>query len=93
MKANIHGHGPLGDLYPDYNGGDIWSGTLGPVRGTKEGDSPSFLSLVPNGLSDPERPWLGSWGGRFEGQGKRLTDVPDADLDTSGDPDPRMSSV
>ena len=67
--------------------------TLGQVRGIKEGDTPSFLSLVPNGLGDLERPWLGSWGGRFEGEGKRLTDVPDTDLDTSGDPDPRMSSV
>ncbi len=93
VKAHIHGHGPLGDLYPDYNGGDIWSGTLGRVRGIKEGDTPSFLSLIPNGLSDPGRPWLGSWGGRFEGEDRRLADVPDADLETSGDPDPRMSSV
>ena len=93
VKESIHGHGPLGDLYPDYNGGDIWSGRLVPVRGIKEGDSPSFLSLVPNGLSDPERPCLGSWGGRFEGESKRLTDVPDTDLGTSNDPDPRMSSV
>ena len=93
VREHIHGHGPLGDLYPDYDGGDIWSGTLGRVRGIKEGDTPSFLSLVPNGLGDPERPWLGSWGGRFEGEGNRLADVADPDLDTSGDPDPRMSSV
>lgn len=93
VQTHIHGHGPLGALYPDYDGGDIWSGTLGKVRGTKEGDTPSFLSLVPNGLGDRERPWLGSWGGRFAGEGDRLADVPDADLDTSGDPDPRMSSV
>jgi hypothetical protein len=93
VKSNIHGHGPLGDLYPDYRGGDIWSGTLGEVRGIKEGDTPSFLSLVPNGLGDPRRAWLGSWGGRFEGEGGRLTDVADTDLGTSNDPDPRMSSV
>jgi hypothetical protein len=93
VKAHIHGHGPLGDLYPDYKGGDIWSSTLGQVRGIKEGDTPSFLSLVPNGLSDLERPWLGSWGGRFDSGGKHLTDIPDVDLETSGDPDPRMSSV
>jgi hypothetical protein len=93
VQRNIHGHGALGNLYPDYHGGDIWSSRLGRVRGIKEGDSPSFLSLVPNGLFDPERPWLGSWGGRFEGEGGRLTDVPDSDLDNSGDPDPRMSSV
>ena len=93
VRKNIHGHGPLGDLYPDYDGGDIWSSTLGQVRGIKEGDTPSFLSLVPNGLGDVEHPRLGSWGGRFEGEGGRLTDVPDTDLDTSNDPDPRMSSV
>jgi len=93
VQANIHGHGALGDLYPNYRGGDIWSSTLGPVRGIKEGDTPSFLSLVPNGLGDPDRPWLGSWGGRFRGESCQLTDVPDSDLDTSSDPDPRMSSV
>jgi hypothetical protein len=93
VEENIHGHGPLGDLYPNYNGGDIWSGRLGRVRGIKEGDSPSFLSLVPNGLGNVDRPWLGGWGGRFGGGATRLTDVADADLDTPGDPDPRMSSV
>jgi hypothetical protein len=93
VQANIQGHGPLGDLYPNYNGGDIWSAELGRVRGVKEGDTPSFLWLVPNGLGDRERPWLGSWGGRFGGEGRCLTDVADLDLPTSGDPDPRMSSV
>jgi Protein of unknown function (DUF1593) len=93
VEAQIHGHGPLGDLYPNYDGGDIWSSKLGRVRGIKEGDTPSFLSLVPNGLSDPERSWLGSWGGRFGGVGNRMSDVPDRDLDNRNDPDPRMSSV
>lgn len=93
VQTHIHGHGPLGDLYPDYNGGDIWSRTLGQVRGIKEGDTPSFLALIPNGLGDPERPELGSWGGRFEGTGTQRTDVADTDLETAADPDPRMSSV
>jgi hypothetical protein len=93
VGANVKGHGSLGDLYPDYDGGDIWSRTLGRVRGIKEGDTPSFLFLVPNGLNDPERPWLGGWGGRFEGAANRYADVPDDDLDTSGDPDPRMVTV
>ena len=50
MKRNIQAKGPLGAQYPDaiY----LW-----------EGDSPSFLYLVPNGLSDPENPHCG---GRFE---------------------------
>ena len=93
VETHIHGHGSLGDLYPNYRGGDIWSGTLGPVRGIKEGDTPSFLSLVLNGLSDPVHPWFGSWGGRFRGEGNQLTDIPDHDIGTAGDPDPRMSSV
>jgi len=93
VRANIHGHGALGDLYPDYNGGDIWSSTLGRVRGIKEGDTPSFLHLVPNGLGDLARLDLGSWGGRFEGRDNRYADVADRDLDTSADPDPRMATV
>ena len=93
VETHIHGHGALGDLYPNYRGGDIWSSTLGQVRGIKEGDTPSFLALVPNGLSDPVHASLGSWGGRFQGEGNQLTDVPDHDIDTGKDPDPRMSSV
>ena len=64
VEANITtGHGALGEGYPNYDGGDPW----GRVKGIKEGDTPSFLYLIPNGLGDPEHPELGSWGGRFEG--------------------------
>jgi hypothetical protein len=93
VRAHIHGHGALGELYPDYKGGDIWSSRLGQVRGIKEGDTPSFLSLVPNGLTDVDHPWLGSWGGRFAASGRFLTDVPDQDIHSRDDPDPRVSSV
>ena len=31
-----------------------------------EGDTPSFLNLVTNGLNDPEHPDWGGWGGRYE---------------------------
>ena len=55
------GHGPLGAAYPMYDGGDPW----GSVRGVKEGDTPSLLYLIRNGLGDPEHPEWGSWGGRF----------------------------
>ncbi|WP_168122447.1 nucleoside hydrolase-like domain-containing protein [Paenibacillus sp. HB172176] len=55
-------HGTLGAAYPMYDGGDPW----GKVEGMKEGDTPSFLYLIPNGLGDPEHPEWGSWGGRFE---------------------------
>jgi hypothetical protein len=35
----------------------------------KEGDTPSWLYFLPNGLGDPEHPEWGGWGGRF----RRLT--------------------
>lgn len=47
------GHGPLGAVYPD-------------VAYGMEGDTPAYLSLIPNGLSNPERPDWGGWGGRYE---------------------------
>jgi len=31
-----------------------------------EGDTPTFLYLIGNGLGNPERPDWGSWGGRYE---------------------------
>src|SRR5262249_16184660 len=67
------GHGPLGAAYPNYHGGDPW----GKVYGMKEGDTPAFLYLIPNGLGVPEHPELGSWGGRFEGPGPRHTGAKD----------------
>lgn len=95
VRTHIHGHGALGNLYPDYNGGDIFGRTLGRVRGIKEGDTPSFLAIIPNGLTDPSHPEWGSWGGRFAivGDGPQRRDIPDLDLVDATDPDPRMSSV
>jgi hypothetical protein len=97
VAAHLHGHGALGELYPDYNRGDIWTARLGPVRGTKEGDTPSFLGLIPNGLTDLDHPDLATWGGRTEpapGRGATVwLDVPDLDQMDPADPDPRMASV
>ncbi|HQU83637.1 MAG TPA: DUF1593 domain-containing protein [Pyrinomonadaceae bacterium] len=54
LAKNIQqGHGALGAVYPDVSWG-------------MEGDTPSYLSLIPNGLSDPEHPDWGGWGGRYE---------------------------
>ncbi len=54
LAKNIQqGHGPLGAAYPDIAYG-------------MEGDTPSFLSLIMNGLNDPEHPDYGGWGGRYE---------------------------
>ena len=47
------GHGPMGAAYPD-------------VAYGMEGDTPSWLGLIPNGLGDPEHPEWGGWGGRYE---------------------------
>ena len=52
-------HGTLGAGYPSAN-----------IKGIKEGDTPSFLYLLAKGLSDPEHPEWGGWGGRF----RRLDD-------------------
>ena len=46
-------HGPLGAAYPD-------------VAWGVEGDTPAFLSLIPNGLNKSEHPEWGGWGGRYE---------------------------
>lgn len=48
------GHGPLGALYPV---------NTGPRQ--KEGDTMSFLYLVPTGMNDPNEPTWGSWAGRY----------------------------
>ncbi len=53
LATNIQqGHGPLGAGYPD-------------VAYGMEGDTPTFLGLIPNGLNVPERPDWGGWGGRY----------------------------
>jgi len=46
-------HGALGSRYPN-------------AQHCFEGDSPAFLHLIAGGLSDPEHPEWGCWGGRYE---------------------------
>ncbi|MCW6530476.1 DUF1593 domain-containing protein [Sphingomonas sp. MMSM20] len=66
--------GALGRLYP-------------PHAFIMEGDTPSFLGLIRNGLNDPEHPEWGGWGGRYlpvyEGAGHRA-DAQDLYADPSG---------
>lgn len=50
---NIQGKGALGKVYPTYKWG-------------VEGDTPSFLYVIPNGLSDPEDPRQAGWAGYHE---------------------------
>ncbi|MBD3266754.1 DUF1593 domain-containing protein [bacterium] len=58
-KTHIQGHGHLGGQYPKYKYG-------------VEGDTPSFLYLMPNGLNDPDDPSQCSWGGTFKGNANNL---------------------
>ncbi|KAI9041311.1 DUF1593-domain-containing protein [Aspergillus affinis] len=51
LRQNIQ-IGPLGAVYPDY-------------QYTVEGDTPTFLYLIQNGLGDSEHPEYGTWGGRY----------------------------
>lgn len=53
LERNIRRKGPLGVEYPH------WEYLM-------EGDTPSFFNLISNGLSDPEHPDWGGWGGRYE---------------------------
>jgi len=54
LDENIRqNHGPLGAEHPH-------------TEYLMEGDTPSFLGLVNNGLNDPEHPDYGGWGGRYE---------------------------
>jgi hypothetical protein len=66
-----HGHGPLGALYPD-------------TAFIMEGDTPSFLYLIPNGLNAPEHPEWGGWGGRYEKKGGFYTDTTDTVMGADG---------
>jgi len=53
LEKNIRSKGPLGAEYP-------------AAKFLMEGDTPSFLYLIENGLGNPEHPDWGSWGGRYE---------------------------
>jgi hypothetical protein len=52
LEANIRSKGPLGKLYPRF-------------MFIMEGDTPSYLGLIDNGLNSWRRPDWGGWGGRY----------------------------
>ncbi len=52
VNANVRAKGPLGRLYPH------------PCC-IHEGDTPSFLGLIDNGLASAVSPAYGGWGGRY----------------------------
>jgi hypothetical protein len=49
----IRNHGPLGAMYPKW-------------KYIMEGDTPSFLNLIDNGLCSDVSPNYGGWGGRYK---------------------------
>lgn len=51
-ESKIQTKGQMGSVYPKYKYG-------------VEGDTPSFLYVLPNGLNDPDHPEYGGWGGYF----------------------------
>lgn len=53
LDQHIRRKGPLGAEYPK-------------TTFLMEGDTPSFLGLIDNGLNAPEHPDWGGWGGRYE---------------------------
>jgi hypothetical protein len=53
LDEHIRKYGPMGALYPRF-------------LYIMEGDTPSFLYMIPNGLGVPQHPSDGSWGGRYE---------------------------
>lgn len=53
LDKHIRAKGPLGEQYPY-------------MKFLMEGDSPSFMFLINNGLNSPEHPNWGGWGGRYE---------------------------
>jgi hypothetical protein len=72
LRENVLiGHGPLGAIYPSKAAGK---------DAVKEGDTPSFLYIVPNGLSDPMHPEWGNWGGRFRASNRGNEYVDAVDL-------------
>lgn len=96
VETNIHNHGALGDRYVNYKGGDIWGRQLGRVTGIKEGDTPSFLNLLSNGLNIPDHPEWGSWGGRFKKDNTTSnlwTEAVDSVANYKTDMDPRMGAL
>lgn len=53
FRSNVQCIGELGNQFPNR----VWA---------TEGDSPSFLYMIDNGLNSPEHPDWGGWGGRFD---------------------------
>ena len=84
LHHHVIGQNALGNLYPD----KAWTmgGTKNPYGAMKEGDTPSFLFFLNNGLNFPEQPEWGGWGGRFLKVDRQFfRDAEDTFIDGAGD--------
>lgn len=52
LNEHVRSQGPLGERYPEY-------------LFIMEGDTPSYLGLIPTGLQSGDQPNWGGWGGRY----------------------------
>ncbi|MFP2957817.1 nucleoside hydrolase-like domain-containing protein [Myxococcus sp. 1LA] len=78
-------HGALGAGYPVVPQNP--SSTRN-TSGVKEGDTPSWFYVLPNGLQNPEEPTWGGWGGRFKlDAGQHYIDAEDTHWSTAGNAD------
>jgi hypothetical protein len=64
VRHVLTGHGALGALYP-----------TNTTHRQKEGDTMTFLYLIPTGMNDPAQPTWGSWAGRY-GLNENFPDKP-----------------
>lgn len=81
------GHGPLGEDYPIVTQNPT---TTRNTSGVKEGDTPSWFYVLPNGLGDPGQPTWGDWGGRFAADtGGHFIDAQDEHFSGTTDADTR----
>ncbi|NOZ62576.1 MAG: DUF1593 domain-containing protein [Calditrichaeota bacterium] len=73
VRSNVSsGHGSLGNKYPMQAYTEP-----NPYDCMKEGDTPSWLYFLENGLNDPSHPNYGGWGGRFSRNGSFYQDTKD----------------
>jgi len=73
VNTNVRfNHGALGAIYPE----DTYT-YPNPYNCLKEGDTPSFLYFLNNGLNYPSNPSYGGWGGRFEPKSTYYQDAND----------------
>ena len=84
LQENVISQNALGALYPK----ETWTkgGTKNPYGAMKEGDTPSFLFFLNNGLNNSNNPKWGGWGGRFEKVGSNFyRDAEDTFYDKASD--------